>query len=32
LKAYLDQGSSREDAATTISANYRRFIDVYNNG
>ncbi|MGH2686183.1 MAG: 2-deoxy-5-keto-D-gluconate 6-phosphate aldolase domain-containing protein, partial [Actinomycetota bacterium] len=32
LKAYLDQGSSREDAASTISANYRRFIDVYTNG
>ena len=32
LKAYLDEGSSREDAASTISANYRRFIDVYNNG
>jgi myo-inositol catabolism protein IolC len=32
LKAYLDQGSSREDAASTISANYRRFIDTYNNG
>ena len=30
LKAYLDNEQSREDAAKTISANYRRFIDVYN--
>jgi 5-dehydro-2-deoxygluconokinase len=29
LKAYLDEQTSREDAATTISANYRRMIDVY---
>ena len=32
LKAYLDEAKSREDAASQISANYRRFIDVYNNG
>ncbi len=29
LKAYLNQESSREDAAAAISANYRRMIDVY---
>ncbi len=30
LKAYLGEELSREDAASRISANYRRFIDVYN--
>jgi myo-inositol catabolism protein IolC len=30
LKAYLAGELSREDAASKISANYRRFIDVYN--
>ena len=30
LKAYVDGNSSREDAAETISANYRRMIDAYN--
>jgi myo-inositol catabolism protein IolC len=30
LKAYLNEEQSREDAATNISSNYRRFIDVYN--
>ncbi len=30
LKAYLAEELSREDAASKISANYRRFIDVYN--
>jgi myo-inositol catabolism protein IolC len=30
LKAYLDNEQGREDAAKTISSNYRRFIDVYN--
>jgi len=30
LKAYLNEETSREDAASKISANYRRFIDVYN--
>jgi myo-inositol catabolism protein IolC len=29
LKAYLDGGLSREEAASQISANYRRMIDVY---
>jgi myo-inositol catabolism protein IolC len=29
LKAYLSEESTREDAASTISANYRRMIDVY---
>ena len=29
LKAYLNDELSREDAASQISANYRRFIDVY---
>ena len=29
LKAYLNEESSREDAAAAISANYRRMIDVY---
>jgi myo-inositol catabolism protein IolC len=29
LKAYLNNESSREDAASTISARYRRMIDVY---
>ena len=32
LKAYLDDGTTREDAAATISANYRRMIDVYRGG
>jgi myo-inositol catabolism protein IolC len=30
LKAYLADELSRDDAASKISANYRRFIDVYN--
>jgi 5-dehydro-2-deoxygluconokinase len=30
LKAYLNDDMSRDDAAARISANYRRFIDVYN--
>jgi myo-inositol catabolism protein IolC len=30
LKAYLNEEMGRDDAATRISANYRRFIDVYN--
>jgi 5-dehydro-2-deoxygluconokinase len=30
LKSYLSDELSREDAASRISANYRRFIDVYN--
>jgi myo-inositol catabolism protein IolC len=29
LKAYLDRSLPRADAAARISANYRRFIDVY---
>jgi 5-dehydro-2-deoxygluconokinase len=29
LKGYLDESLSREEAAATISQNYRRFIDVY---
>ena len=29
LKAFLSEGSTREDATSTISANYRRMIDVY---
>ncbi|HZA39685.1 MAG TPA: DUF2090 domain-containing protein [Actinomycetota bacterium] len=29
LKGYLDKSLSRADAASQISANYRRFIDVY---
>jgi myo-inositol catabolism protein IolC len=29
LKAYLDGGTSREDAAARIAANYRRMINVY---
>ncbi len=29
LKGYLDKSQSREDAAATIAANYRRFIEVY---
>ncbi len=32
LKSYLDGASSREDAAGTISANYRRMIEVYTRG
>jgi myo-inositol catabolism protein IolC len=32
LKAYLDDETSREDAAATISANYRRMIEVYRGG
>ncbi|HYZ10954.1 MAG TPA: DUF2090 domain-containing protein [Actinomycetota bacterium] len=32
LKAYLDDLTSREDAAATISANYRRMIEVYRGG
>ena len=32
LKAYLDGATGREDAAGTISANYRRMIDVYTRG
>jgi myo-inositol catabolism protein IolC len=30
LKSYLGEQTSREEAASTISANYRRMIDVYN--
>jgi myo-inositol catabolism protein IolC len=30
LKSYLDEETGREEAASTISANYRRMIDVYN--
>jgi len=29
LKAYIDGGTSREDAAGAIAANYRKMIDVY---
>jgi myo-inositol catabolism protein IolC len=29
LKGYLDKSLSRDDATTTISSNYRRFMDVY---
>ena len=32
LKAYLNDETSREEAAATISANYRRMIDVYRGG
>lgn len=32
LKGYLDGSLSRDAAATQISANYRRYIDVYNAG
>jgi myo-inositol catabolism protein IolC len=32
LKAYVDGTSSHEEAARRISANYRRFIDVYEGG
>ena len=32
LKAYVDGNADRESAAKQISANYRRFIDVYNGG
>jgi myo-inositol catabolism protein IolC len=32
LKAYVDGTSPREEAARQISANYRRFIDVYEGG
>jgi myo-inositol catabolism protein IolC len=32
LKAYLDGATSRKDATGTISANYRRMIDVYSRG
>ncbi len=32
LKGFLDGGISREDAASQISKNYRRFIDVYRAG
>jgi myo-inositol catabolism protein IolC len=30
LKSYLDEETGREEAASAISANYRRMIDVYN--
>jgi myo-inositol catabolism protein IolC len=32
LKGYVDQTMGRDEASSTISANYRRFIDVYNGG
>jgi myo-inositol catabolism protein IolC len=32
LKGYVDQTLPRDEASTQISANYRRFIDVYNGG
>jgi myo-inositol catabolism protein IolC len=32
LKAYLNNETSREEAAATISATYRRMIDVYRGG
>jgi myo-inositol catabolism protein IolC len=32
LKGYVDQTMARDDASSKISANYRRFIDVYNEG
>jgi myo-inositol catabolism protein IolC len=32
LKGYVDQTVGRDEASSTISANYRRFIDVYNGG
>jgi myo-inositol catabolism protein IolC len=32
LKGYVDQTSPRDEASSQISANYRRFIDVYNGG
>jgi myo-inositol catabolism protein IolC len=32
LKGYVDQTMARDDASSKISANYRRFIDVYNKG
>jgi myo-inositol catabolism protein IolC len=32
LKAFVDGASDRGAAATTIAANYRRFIDVYAGG
>jgi myo-inositol catabolism protein IolC len=32
LKAFVDGNLGREEAAKQIAANYRRFIDVYNNG
>ncbi len=32
LKAFVDGVTPREDAAKQIAANYRRFIDVYNEG
>jgi len=32
LKAFVDGASSREDAASKISENYRRFVNVYVNG
>jgi myo-inositol catabolism protein IolC len=32
LKSYVDGNADRESAAKQISANYRRFIDVYNGG
>lgn len=32
LKGYVDQTLPRDEASSQISANYRRFIDVYNEG
>jgi myo-inositol catabolism protein IolC len=32
LKGYVDQTMPRDEASSKISANYRRFIDVYNGG
>ncbi len=32
LKAYVDGDAGRDDAAKRIAANYRRFIEVYENG
>jgi myo-inositol catabolism protein IolC len=32
LKGYVDQTLPRDEASSQISANYRRFIDVYNGG
>jgi 5-dehydro-2-deoxygluconokinase len=32
LKAYVDGTAKRDDASRVIAANYRRFIDVYQNG
>ena len=32
LKAYVDGNTGRDEAAKQIAANYRRFVDVYENG